>query len=259
MSDNHAALIEAASLVAKSRYAIAFVGAGLSAESGIPTYRGEGGLWTRFGEPDGSGWERFRRDPAAWWTRQDGSRDGRDEFATALNNAKPNPGHVALAELERRGILRAIVTQNIDNLHQVAGSQRVLEFHGNRTKLRCIDCGARFPREEFTLETLPPHCPSCNGIVKSDTVMFGEPIPTDVLRESQQEALLADLVLIIGTSAVVYPAAQVPLIARQRGAALIEINPNQSAISEICDLSIRQRAGEALPAIVALLAELKAS
>jgi NAD-dependent deacetylase len=252
-------LERAASLIAKSRYSIAFVGAGLSAESGIPTFRGEGGLWTRFGEPDGSDWERFKRDPAAWWGRQNERQEGRDEFGAALANAKPNPGHIALAEMERHGVIRAIVTQNIDNLHQVAGSQRVLEFHGNRTKLRCIECGARFPREEFTLETLPPRCPLCAGVVKSDTVMFGEPIPQDVLEESQQEALLADLVLVIGTSAVVYPAAQVPLIARQRGAVLIEVNPSASAISEICNMSIRLPAGEALPAIAALLTKSRGS
>jgi NAD-dependent deacetylase len=165
MSEGAEGVLErAASLVATSRYSIAFVGAGLSAESGIPTFRGDGGLWTRFGEPDGRDWERFKRDPAAWWQRQEKLRPGRDEFAIALANARPNPGHLALAELERQGIVRAIVTQNVDNLHQMAGSQRVLEFHGNRTKLRCIGCGARFPREEFTLETLPPLCPACGGV-----------------------------------------------------------------------------------------------
>jgi len=254
--DTARTLERATSLLADSRYAIAFVGAGLSAESGVPTFRGEGGIWTRFGEPDGRDWERFLRDPAAWWSRREQPRQGRDDFGTALASAQPNPGHVALADLERQGILRAIVTQNIDNLHQMAGSQRVLEFHGNRTKLRCIECNARFPRVEFTLETLPPRCPRCAGVVKSDTVMFGEPIPTDVLQESRKEALLADLVLVIGTSAVVYPAAEVPMIAQQRGATLIEVNPNPSAISELCHLSIRLPAGEALPAIVALLPRL---
>lgn len=258
MADAYQAeLDEAARLLRESRYAIAFVGAGMSAESGIPTFRGPGGLWTRFGEPDPRGYERFLQDPKGWWENRlrgrsggaDRERAAGSEMGEAIARAQPNPGHYALAALEEHGYIKAVVTQNVDNLHQVAGSRRVLEFHGNRTKLRCIRCLARFPAADFPLEELPPRCPECGGIVKSDTVMFGEPIPLDVLQESREEALRADLVLVIGTSAVVYPAAEIPLIAKRRGARLVEVNPLESALSPICDVIIRLPSGQALPAI----------
>ncbi|MBI2887006.1 MAG: NAD-dependent deacylase [Chloroflexi bacterium] len=242
---------QAARAILDARYLVALTGAGISVESGIAPFRGPGGLWTKYGEPDMNGYQRFLADPKRWWEERLSGEDlrGRPELR-GFENAQPNPGHLALAELERMGLLRYLITQNVDNLHYAAGNQRVAEIHGNRTKLRCIQCGARFPREEFTLETLPPRCPACQGVVKSDTVMFGEPIPSDVLEVCRNEALQADCMLVVGTSAVVYPAAELPVITRMRGGTLIEVNPLESALTRECDIVVRGPSGELLPQLV---------
>ena len=244
-------LDQAAQAITEAQYLVALTGAGISVESGIAPFRGPGGLWTKYGEPPMDGYQRFLDDPKAWWeARLSGAdRRGRPELR-GFEDAKPNPGHYALAELEQMGRLQYLITQNVDNLHYTAGSQRVAEMHGNRTKLRCIACGSRFPREEFTLESLPPHCPVCNGIAKHDGVMFGEPIPSDVLEVCFREAEQADCMLIVGTSAVVYPAAQLPTLTRRRGGTLIEINPLESALSRACDIVVRGPSGELLPMLM---------
>jgi NAD-dependent deacetylase len=244
---------EAAELLRQSRHTVALVGAGLSAESGIPTYRGTGGLWTKFGEPTIDGWELFNRDPEKWWQEAIERRVGGSEFSRAIDEAKPNAGHVAMAELEKMGLLAHIITQNIDNLHHVAGSTQITEIHGNRAKVRCMNCGGRDRLETINLDRLPPLCPECGGILKNDTVMFGEPIPQDALNECYRQAALAELFLVVGTSAVVYPAAEFPVMAKRRGAPLVEINPEETALSDIADVVIRAPAGLALPAIVQLL------
>jgi NAD-dependent deacetylase len=154
------------------------------------------------------------------------------------------------------GRLAHVITQNIDNLHQRAGSRSVTEIHGNRAKVRCMNCGARDRLETISLHRLPPLCPECGGILKNDTVMFGEPIPDDALRECYRQAAIADVFLVVGTSAVVYPAADFPVMAKRRGAPLIEVNPDETALSDIADVAIRASAGVALPAIVELLQEL---
>ena len=195
-------LERAAEVVAQSSYLIALVGAGLSKESGIPTFRGGDGLWDKFGEPPMNDYQRFLTDPTGWWAErlaQQSASGG--EFAKAIEEAKPNPGHLALAEMERLGFLKHIITQNIDNLHQIAGSRAITEIHGNRTKLRCIECSTRWPLDEFPMDELPPHCPECGGIVKGDTVMFGEPIPRDALDECILQTQMCDCMLLVGTSA----------------------------------------------------------
>ena len=246
--DDRRAFDEAAQMLARSRHAIALVGAGMSAESGIPTFRGPGGLWTKKGEPDMRMYDSFIRDPKEWWEQRLRPQDpDMAAFAEALENAKPNPGHYALAEMEREGFIRHIVTQNVDNLHQVAGSVNVAEIHGNRFKYRCVNCVARFAPDEVSLEKLPVRCPHCQGLVKGDGVMFGEPIPVDVLEVCQTQALMADCVVLIGTSALVYPAAGLPSIAQQRGARLIEVNPLETALSPACDVLLRTPSGEGLP------------
>jgi NAD-dependent deacetylase len=251
--DLEGSIREAAERLRAASYTISLVGAGISAESGIPTFRGPGGLWTRFGEPEMNGYQRFMADPAAWWQESMRKRADFDELRDSIDSAAPNPGHLAMAELERMGLLRHIITQNIDNLHQAAGSQAITEIHGNRYKLRCIRCGARYPAEEIPLEELPPRCPGCSGVVKSDTVMFGEPIPVDALEMCHLQAELADCILLVGTSAQVYPAAEFPLIVRQRGGVLIEVNPMETAATDVCDVVVRAPAGEALPKVVDLL------
>ena len=175
---------------------------------------------------------------------------GKRRFMKALDEAQPNAAHRAMAEMEQAGFLQHIITQNIDNLHQEAGSEAITEIHGNRLKLRCIECDARYPLKGFALEEVPPRCPQCSGIVKTDTVMFGEPIPTDALQSCRYHTQLCDCMLLVGTSAQVYPAAEFPIIAARAGAALIEVNPMETPLSGFCQAVLRAPAGEALPALV---------
>ncbi|MCX6021058.1 MAG: Sir2 family NAD-dependent protein deacetylase [Chloroflexi bacterium] len=227
---------------------VAMTGAGISVESGIPPFRGPGGLWTKYGEPPMNGFQQFQADPKTWWERRLRGDDVRPEMA-AFDTAAPNAGHYALAELERAGILKRIITQNVDNLHQDAGSVEVIHIHGNRTMLRCIRCSARFPRADgrITYHELPPRCPDCGtGIIKGDGVMFGEPIPPDALDACWVTAERADCVLLVGTSGTVYPAAELPLIAKRMGAMLIEVNPYETALTSKCDLALRGPSAEVL-------------
>ncbi len=261
-----------------SRYAIALTGAGISTESGIPDFRGPTGVWTL--NPGAErrayqGYQRFLEDPASWWEeRLTGSRTG---FLGDLEEVMPNVGHYALVELEKLGIIKCVITQNVDALHEKAGTRRLLEYHGSTVKLRCVSCGLRFSRDEFDLprlleeKQLPPHCPTCRGIVKSDGVSFGEPIPSDVAHQSLEEAVKCDLMLICGTSAVVYPFANLPRIASERRAemerktgngisavekipavTIIEVNADPTPLTEegISDYLIQGKTGEILPAIV---------
>jgi NAD-dependent deacetylase len=266
-----------------ARYAIALVGAGISVESGIRPFRGKGGLWTEKGEPPMDGYQRFMRDPAGGWADMLARRGSNDEFSHSLAAAEPNPAHHAMARLERLGVLRHTITQNIDDLHFRAGSVAVTEIHGNRTKVRCVDCGARWPWDEFIAIAvempshrpeadpsnvaeinglklpMPPECPQCAGIVKGDTVMFGEPIPRDFLRECEQQADLADACIIAGTSATVYPAAAFPEVVLQRGGAIIDVNTDDNPFTPYAAAVLRGPAGEMLPELAdkveALLAE----
>ncbi|MDA0302591.1 MAG: hypothetical protein O2822_08700, partial [Chloroflexi bacterium] len=249
---NDEAIEEAAALLARSRHVVALAGAGMSKESGIPTYRGEGGLWTRQGEPPRNLYQQFLQDPGDWWLRR--MQAPPDEMAVALENARPNPGHLALVELEEIGVLKHLISQNVDNLHRRAGQRSLTEIHGNRQWLRCLMCGGRWPRVEFPVDeaALPPRCPSdgCQGIVKSDTVMFGEPIPADALRRCGRETWETDCFVAVGTSAVVYPAAQYPADAVNRGVPLIEVNPEQTPLTGLATIIVRLPSGEALPRIV---------
>lgn len=258
-------ILRAAKDVANSKYAIALTGAGISTESGIPDFRGPQGIWTKNPEAERRAYrsyERFCTDPRGWWQERLTSPG----FLGDLSRMKPNPGHYALVELERMGILKWVITQNVDALHEKAGSQNLLEYHGNAFKLRCTSCIARFKPEEFDVkklaeeDKLPPRCPKCGGVIKSDGVAFGEPIPADVANKSYEEALKCDLMLICGTSAVVYPFAELPRVARRRGnATIIEVNaePTPLTISGISDYSIQGKTGEILPRIVEEVRKLK--
>ena len=258
----------AARIVNESSYLIALVGAGMSKESGIPTFRGGDGLWDKHGEPPMDGYQRMLADPAAWWAERQAQRQSQagDELTRAIEEAKPNAGHIALAEMERRGYLKHIITQNIDNLHQEAGSTAITEIHGNRTKMRCINCMRRWGRDEFVLTDAsaslsagsPPRCPDCEGLVKSDTVMFGEPIPPDALESCFREARRADAVLLLGTSAAVYPAAEFPVIVYRNGGKLIEVNPQETPLSELCSAVLRAPSGQVLPALLEQVSTLAA-
>lgn len=255
-TDLSEAIEAAAERIHRARYVVAMTGAGMSVESGIPPFRGPGGLWTKHGEPPMNGYELFLADPRKAWEERLNPTGPMRELWETLQRAQPNAGHRALAELEKRGILRCLITQNVDNLHGLAGSRNVAEIHGNYTLVRCIRCGSRAPRESVSLEVLPPRCVPCGGILKSDTVSFGEAIPPDVLRRCYEFSDQCDCMIVAGTSATVYPAAQFPLSVRESGGILIEVNPYESELTSLCEVSLRAPAGEALPRLVARVAEL---
>jgi NAD-dependent deacetylase len=257
VSDLDPTIEQAARVLASAQYVVALVGAGISVESGIPPFRGAGGLWTTHGEPPMDGYRRFLDDPTAAWREMLARRGGDDEFARAIREAAPNPAHFALAELESMGMLKHTITQNIDNLHFDAGSLAVTEIHGNRTKVRCVACGGRWRFDEIDLAEIPPVCILCGGVLKGDTVMFGEPIPDAALAECYRQAEAADCMLIAGTSAVVVPAAWLPGIVTEHGGSLVEFNTESTPYTSTAAASVRAPAGEALPKLVEALRALR--
>lgn len=260
-------IARAARDIARSSYAVALTGAGISTESGIADFRGPSGVWTKNPEAEAQAYRsypEFTRDPKLWWENQLSGKSF--DPLGSLAHAHPNAGHHALVDLEKMGFLKTTITQNIDSLHEKAGSVRLLEFHGSRSKLRCPACNARFNPDRFDLQKLrqedrlPPRCQACDGPLKTDVVFFGEPIPEDVAAESYAEALRCDLMLIAGTSAAVYPFANLPRVARQRGGVtIIEVNAEPTPLTQegISDYLIQGKTGEALPAIVDLVRELR--
>lgn len=249
---------EVAKILVDSTYAIAFTGAGVSTESGIPDFRGPSGIWTKNPEAERRAYEVFNMfltNPKEYWHYVIKG----PSLLGNLENVRPNPAHYALAELERMGILKCIITQNVDNLHQRAGSSKVIEFHGNAFKLRCLSCGERYQREKFDIKRMLeegeiPRCEICGYPLKSDVVYFGEPIPQDVYAQSLREAEKCDVMLVAGTSAVVYPAAQIPRIAKFKAspAIVIEVNAEPTPLTKegVTDYFIQGMVGKILPKIV---------
>ncbi len=251
----------AASKLLAARSVVALTGAGLSVESGIPPFRGPGGLWTKYGEPPLDGYQRFLRDPKrAWQDRLSPREPWAQALTETLGSAKPNAGHVALAELETLGRCDAVITQNIDDLHRQAGARELIEIHGNYKLVRCLGCVARFSEGEIEIdpEELPPRCPRCGGVVKGDTVQFGEPIPADVLRRCHRVVERADCMLVVGTSATVYPAAEFPLEVLRSGGSVIEVNPEPSELSDLAVHSLRGPGGAVLTRLVELVSRARA-
>ena len=240
----------AAALLATAHHAVALTGAGVSAESGIPTFRGEGGLWTKYDPVKVASIDSFLADPASYW------RVSKERGTVALS-ARPNAGHDALAAMEAAGHLVAVVTQNTDGLHQVSGSRRVIELHGSGRTVQCLECGKLEPRAQVQarLEVeMPPRCPNCGGtFLKPTVVLFGEPMPTDAINEAFDLARQADVMLVVGSSLVVYPAADVPLVAIQSGARLIVINAEPTPFDRFASVVIHGRSGEVLPEIARLI------
>ena len=234
-----------------SKKTIALTGAGISVESGIPDFRSAGGLWSRYDPEEYAHIDGFRRDPVKIWNML-------REIIAVIKEAEPNPGHRALAELEEMGYLSSVITQNVDGLHQAAGSRRVIEFHGTNRHLICLRCGFRGETDAFDTENTVPRCPQCDAVLKPDVVFFGEPIPVGAMEEAFEEARQADLVLVVGTSAVVYPASSIPYTAKDHGALVVEINLEETPLTgAVSDYIVKGPAGEILPEVVAELHALK--
>lgn len=237
-----------AQFVCEAKRIAAFTGAGISAESGIPTYRDTDGLWTKYDPNKYASIDYFLHDPSYYWQF---FREVR--YPLLFEKAKPNPGHLALAELEREGSLRCVITQNIDGLHQEAGSKRVIELHGNTRIIRCLECTKELTAEKAYMLTethIPPPCPDCGGILKPAVVFFGESLPEQAVREAYSEADACDLLLAIGSSLMVYPAAHIPVRAKECGARLVIISTEPTAMDNIADSVVYNKAGTVLPKIV---------
>ena len=227
---------KAAEILKNSKFTVAFTGAGISVESGIPPFRGPTGLWSKY-DPKILDINFFMQNPAESW------KYIKEIFYDYMQNVNPNKAHYFLAELEKNGILKGIITQNIDNLHQKAGSENVIEFHGTASRLECIECKNKYLSENISLENLPPLCPNCKGILKPDFVFFGEPIPADAFEKSIHLMENADTVLVIGTTGEIMPASELPYIAKTRGAKIIEINIEPSNYTnKITDIFLNDKA-----------------
>ena len=237
---------EAVRIIRAARHLVAFTGAGISVESGVPPFRGPNGLWSSY-DPKYLELSYFHRHPDQCW------RILKEIFYEHFAAARPNDAHRVLAYLEKRDLLKALITQNIDNLHQLAGSKKVIEFHGNTRDLLCLSCGKIKAANPEVLEILPPRC-SCGGILKPDCIFFGEPIPQDAWFASRREIAAADVVLIVGSTGEVYPAASLPHQAAENGARILEINPEESSFTRtITDVFIALSAGRAMNRIEELL------
>ena len=240
----------AAELLSAARHGVAFTGAGASAESGIPTFRGAGELWSKYDPVKVASIDSFMSDPTAYWAV---SKE-RGGIAIA---ARPNPAHYALASLEGAGNLVAIVTQNTDGLHQDSGCRHVIELHGSSRTVRCLDCGTRESRAVVQARLavqMPPKCKACGGIfLKPTVVLFGEPLPAAAVQEAFALARSADVMLVVGSSLVVHPAADIPLAAVRSGAHLIIVNAEPTPFDSLAEVVIHGRAGEVLPEILSLV------
>jgi NAD-dependent deacetylase len=238
---------KAAALVKKGSRVAAFTGAGISVESGIPPFRGPGGLWSRY-DPRLLEIDFFRENPGQSW------KTIKEIFYDSFAGAKPNAAHYALAAMESAGMLHCVITQNIDNLHQEAGSRQVLEFHGNSRRLVCLGCSMSCRVSQISLEEIPPTCRACGGILKPDFVFFGEPIPEPAGIRSNLESRLSDVFLLIGTTGEVMPACLIPRTAKANGAAIVEINTAPSEFTdEITDVFLEAPATKAMGCLLQAL------
>jgi NAD-dependent protein deacetylase/lipoamidase len=229
--------------LAGARRVAVLTGAGVSAESGVPTFRdAQTGLWSKFRPEELATLEAFVRNPQMVW---EWYRHRREKLAAA----RPNPGHYALAEIERRVAAFTLVTQNIDGLHATAGSRHFIELHGNILRNKCFDAG--HPAAEADDTVALPRCKLCDSLLRPDVVWFGEMLPPGAMEQASEAARTSEVFLCVGTSAVVYPAAQLPQIARAGGAIVVEVNPEPSAVADFADFTLAAPAGIALPALVA--------
>ncbi|MBW2064298.1 MAG: NAD-dependent deacylase [Deltaproteobacteria bacterium] len=234
---------EAASIIHSSKLTIALTGAGVSVESGIPDFRSAGGLWSKFDPAEYATIEAFRSDPEKVWQML-------REMEELVTKAKPNKAHRGMGELEKMGFLHAIITQNVDNLHQAGGAENVIEYHGNTSTLSCLRCGRKYPAADKRGSEFPPRC-DCGQVLKPDVVFFGEAIPAEAMNRSFQLASMAQALLVVGTSALVSPANTIPSLAKRSGAKIIEINKERTHLTDsITDVFLMGGAGEIIEALV---------
>ncbi|MEM0499865.1 MAG: NAD-dependent protein deacetylase [Candidatus Korarchaeota archaeon] len=241
-------LEEAARIIAGSKNLIAFTGSGISAESGIPTFRGKDGLWNKYNPAELATFEAFINNPKVVW----------EWYSWRINlvlNAKPNLAHEAIARLENAGILKVVITQNVDDLHERAGTKNLIKLHGDILIARCISCNYK-ERLSESPRNIPPRCPVCGGLLRPDVVWFGEPLPTKELKAATEAARKADVILVVGTSGVVYPACLIPFVVKNAGGKVIEVNISESAITEIADVFFKGPASRVLSALVSRVNEL---
>lgn len=235
-----------------AEHAVALTGAGISTASGIPDFRSEGGIWDQY-DPSEFHYSRFRAEPGPFWEKRLEMYD-----AVYGEDVEPNAAHEALAEMERSGLLDAVITQNIDGLHHEAGSETVIEVHGNGQRVVCERCGRREAldpvRERIEDGELPPLCNSCSGVLKPDVVLFGEQLPQGPLQSAQQHTRDADVFLAVGSSLSVQPIASLPAIARRNGATLVIVNLEETALSGTAAYDIRADVTEVLPALAGAVA-----
>ena len=240
----------AAQDLSEANMATALTGAGISVESGIPPFRGKGGLWEKYDPMEVAHIDAFLQDPTKVWNLLF------KDMKEVLDKAKPNDSHKGLAKLEELGILKTIITQNVDGLHQMAGNTDVIEFHGNMAWQKCMDCHKRYETHDIDINQIPPRC-SCDGILRPEAVLFGEMIPQEALWRSRQVSQDCDVMLVIGTSAIVQPAALMPIVAKDSGAKVIEINPERTLLTDdISDYLISGTAGDVMKRIIADLEKL---
>lgn len=229
---------------------VVFTGAGMSAESGIPTFRGEDGIWKKLRPEELANFNAFMKNPELvfeWYQHR----------RNIIEKCEPNPGHYAIAEMEKHFKKVTIVTQNIDALHHRAGSKNILELHGNITRNYCLSCNTFYNSNEIKFIERKPICENCGGLVRPDVVWFGEGLPQDIWNEAEQAAKFCDLCIIVGTSGVVYPAAYIPMYAKEANAYVVDINISPSELSSRCDLFLSGKSGEILPLIVEEIKNMK--
>ncbi|MCS7122055.1 MAG: NAD-dependent protein deacetylase [Archaeoglobaceae archaeon] len=231
--------MEVVDVVLKAKHLTALTGAGVSAESGVPTFRGKDGLWNKYRPEELATPEAFARNPEIVW-------EWYKWRMKIVFNAKPNQAHYAFAELERMGILKCLITQNVDDLHERAGSKRVLHLHGSLKVVRCTGCKKEFEVNEPPEKTL---C-ECGSLLRPGVVWFGENLPEKILRDAIFELSLSDAIIVAGTSAVVQPAASLPYIVKRNGGIVIEVNPDVTPLTEIADISVREKAGKFMKELV---------
>lgn len=227
---------------------VVFTGAGISAESGISTFRAPGGIWSQFNPEELANIDAFMANPERVWQWYQYRRQ-------VVESAKPNAGHLAIAELERVVGRVDVITQNVDNLHRIAGSSRVHELHGSLMEHRCMMCGR--PYDIASNKSEVPHCGECGGLIRPGVVWFGEDLPMEVWDTAEEATRECDLFLSVGTSTIVYPAASLPFLAVRLGKTVIEVNPESTDLSKHAEIAIRKPAGIAMPQFVSELRRLR--